>query len=217
MKTQITIAFLTVLLAACTPPKSISADAQNTAIAIVGTYISLTQTALPTATFPPPTFTPTAAIVYPTPSPLPTLPPPPIFTPDAIQVERWQEYQTALADVVMVHEGGYAPGILCEWDILGRSGQKLYVWAYCAGGGGGGGGAKFAVIYLASDGSVQKMGDQSGSEFPEDVRAKFDLYSDAAFSGRGRDLLDHLLYRDTHPEEPPLVILSAMPIATPQP
>jgi hypothetical protein len=215
MKTQILIVFLVIALAGCAGAQPNTANVQNTAVAIVGTYVSLTQTALPTATFPPPTFTPTAAIVYPTPSPLPALPPPPIFTPDAIQVERWQEYQTALADFVLLHDGGYEPGVLCEWDILGRSDQKVYVWADCAGSSGQGGGARFAVIYLASDGSVQKMGDQSGSEFPKDVRAKFDLYSDAAFSGRGRVLLDHILYRGTHPEEPPLVILSATAIPTP--
>ena len=84
MKVQITIIFLAVLLATCTPSQSIPVDAQNTAMVAVQTYIALTQTALPTPTVIP-TATPEATL-------LPTLPPPPIFTPDAVQVERWQEY-----------------------------------------------------------------------------------------------------------------------------
>jgi hypothetical protein len=128
---------------------------QNTALAIVWTDVALTQTAIPTATLPPPTFTPTnlptsipthplPPTFTPTdlPTSIPTEPPPPILTPDAIQVERWQEYQTELAKALYSydpndpsHQEGYYPGAdkdaLCEWDILGQSGQEVYVWAAC--------------------------------------------------------------------------------------
>jgi hypothetical protein len=64
----------------------------------------------PTATLTPilPTFTQTALTPTSTaipftviPSPLPTKPIIPVITPDASQVERWQEYQNALAKSVL--------------------------------------------------------------------------------------------------------------------
>jgi hypothetical protein len=163
-----------------------------------------------------PTSTPPAT---PTPAP-PTIP---VLTPDAIQVERWREYQTELAKLVLSDSGVANPiyaDALCEWDILGRSEQEVYVWAVCDNFNSGGKGP--AVIYLETDGSIQKV-IAAGFKglfynldlFPVDVQAKINLYSSRG--GRADEMGTHLGYRLTHPEEPPLVVLSVMPTATPKP
>ncbi|MBI5825972.1 MAG: hypothetical protein HZB18_18245 [Chloroflexi bacterium] len=222
MKNVVFITFLLITLTACASAQANTADAQNTAIALAWTHISLTQTALPTATLPPPTFTPTATFVEPTPSHIPTAPPPPIFTPDAIQVERWKEYETALVQSVLPTTWDFE-SMICEWDILARSGQKVYVWAFC--GFSGGNDSRPAVIHLRADGSVKsvevpKRGASSNIDklFPEEVQAKFGFYTrNSIFDGRLMEMINHLNYRLTHPEEPPLIVLSAMPTATPTP
>lgn len=184
------------------------------------TAVALTQTAL---SIPVVMFTPTLQV-----TPIPTLPPPPILTPDAIQVERWQEYQRELIKALLFQ---YPPELhdlgLCEWDILGRSKQKLYVWVLC--GLPGGGGADIpAVIHINTDGSIQNVEVPSrGSTweanlnklFPADVREKLDLYYFifCAYCGRPEELRIHLLYRQTHPGEPPLVVQSFVPTVLPTP
>ncbi|MBI3175651.1 MAG: hypothetical protein HYZ25_18165 [Chloroflexi bacterium] len=207
-------------LTACTSTRPV--DIQGTAIALAQTGVVLTQTAQPTTT-PPPTVTPTATIVYPIPSSYPTQKPLPIFTPDVIQVERWKEYQTELAKLVLSEAGDVFPyyeTALCEWDILGRSEQEVYVWATCFAPGSRD--RKPAVIHLNVDGSIQKVevpfhGSTWNSTiqrlFPVDVREKIDSYFSSFYSGRAEELRMHLQYRLTHPEIPPLVILSA--ISTP--
>jgi hypothetical protein len=257
MKTKIILAFLVITLAACTPTQPNTMDIQNTAVAIVQTGVALTQTALPTATFSPPTFTPTA---------LPTSLPPatatatqPIFpihiilTPDAIQVERWKEYQAELAKVVLSfdpdHPEGYDPetykDALCEWDILGQSGQEMYVWAECASTDDLRHPKNPAVIYLKPDGSIREVDiARAGMDrrnqlavydlhlFPINVQEKLCLYY---FQGivpqcasiipdyvphlgqqpREGILTSHREYREGHAEEPPLVVLSVIQTSTP--
>ena len=63
-----------------------------------------------------------------TPSPLPTQPTIPFITPNPIQVERWKEYEDALAREPLFNEG---LSVLCEWEILGKSEMEVYVWASC--------------------------------------------------------------------------------------
>ncbi len=223
MKIQMTTAFFVIILVSCAPAQSAvpavnRVDVQNTALAIVETSVVLTQTAVPTSTL-----TPTATFALPTPSPIPTLPPVPVFTPDAIQVERWKEYQIELIKFLLY---GYGPDsykdALCEWDILGRSSQKVYVWAYCATPWGGGG-ERPAVIHLETDGSIQNVevpvlnnstwDSQILKMFPVEVREKIALYYMPVYPYEGRPevLRIHLHYRREHPEEPPLIVLSATP------
>jgi hypothetical protein len=186
------------------------------------------ETSTPTAASP--TLIPTSTLTAVTmiPSPLPTEPIIPVITPDPIQVERWKEYQTELAKFVLSDSGAEFPlykDALCEWDILGRSGQELYVWAVCARPGSLG--EKPAVIYLETDGSIRDVkvvfhGSSWGSTirelFPADVQEKIYLYSSSSpFSGRPLDMRVHLEYRLKHPEEAPLIVLSAMSIDTPTP
>ncbi len=53
-----------------------------------------------------------------------------MITPNAIQVERWKEYELALAKKMF--PSNFIPGkFLCEWEILGQAGQEEYVWVEC--------------------------------------------------------------------------------------
>lgn len=182
----------------------------------------------------PPTETPIQTGVLATPIPTLTLipatefstqlPPQPtiaFITPDPIQVERWKEYEVALAQGILPTFS--SEPILCEWDILAQSSQEVYVWAVCAS-------PKVSdlrpvVIHLDVDGSVQgveipKRGSSSDIDrmFPEEVQMKFSLYTgNSLFNGRLKEMLNHLSYRETHPEEPPLIVLSAMSTATSTP
>ncbi len=212
MKNVIFPAFLAIaILTACAPAQANTANVQNTAIAWTGD--ALTQTALPTAT-------PTATIAVILPTPYPTQSPfIPFMTPDAIQAARWKEYQIALAKSIL----SFLPPeeVLCEWDILGQSSQEVYVWADCAVPGKGNDGLP-AVIHLNADNSVQnaevpRRGSGWNADvqrmFPADVREKFGLdFANYIFHRtRKEEMLQHLIYRATHPEVPPLIVLSATP------
>jgi len=211
MKARIVLAFLIISLAACAP---------------AAIPVSPTNTSMPTSTstLVPPTLTLelTPALA----TPLPTNPMIPIMTPDAPQVARWKEYQAELAKVLL---SGYSSALyryaLCEWDILGRSDQIVYVWALCAAAEGENAGLP-AVIHLNADGSVQDVkvpeinnatwDSQIREMFPADVREKIGLYTSLSpsfsFSVRAQEMESHLEYRQTHSNEPPLIILSATPV-----
>jgi len=197
--------FLTIMLAGC-------------ASALVSTETPI-PTALSPTSLPTPTLIPATDIPAPLPTPLPTQPPfMPVITPDAIQVERWREYQTALAKGILPTYS--FENIVCEWDILARSGQEVYVWAVCASPNVDD--TRPAVIHLGADGSVQsveipKRGSLSDFNrlFPEVAQAKMNWYVDEMDdSGKEmiRELYNHIEYRRTHPEESPLIVLSATPI-----
>ena len=224
MKNILFAVFLLGALAACTPTQPTMTDAQSTATSVAWTQVKLTLETISTDT---PTDTPTVILIEFTPSPLPTQPPIPFITPDPIQVERWQEYQIELARAILY---GYDPAslssALCEWDILGQSGQEVYVWADCSIPDWGNDNRP-ATIHLKPDGSIQTIevlwrGSDWTSNiqrmFPTEVQEKFYLYTgDSLFFGRRKEFTDHYIYRLSHPEEPPLIVLSAIPIATPTP
>ena len=221
MKKTLFAALLVVTLIACAPAPP-TTDIQSTAFAIVQMGVALTQTAMPIHT---PTFTLTATpTALPTFSPVPTAVRP-IFTPDAIQLERWQEYQTKLAEALL----NSSTGAICEWDILGRSALEVYVWAICGSTGGGDDGP--AAIYLNTDGSIQKIktprywwadGNEVSNEkelFPADVIAKLDLYwkDYSLFTGRPEEIKNYLHYRLANPGTLPWVVLLGTPTGTPMP
>jgi hypothetical protein len=148
----------------------------------------VTATSAPTLTQVPPTVTLTSTpeIVYVTdvPTSLPTPQPPPIFTPDAIQVERWQEYQTELGKIFFAfdpdHPEGYDPeaykNAFCEWDILGQSSHELYVWTNCNSANGFAHNGDPAVIYLKPDGSIRAVNAVRAKPDPHTQFAVYDLH-----------------------------------------
>jgi hypothetical protein len=114
------------------------------------------------------TITPTLEAVPIPATPLPTEPIPPVPTPDAYQVEHWQEYQTGLAKALYSydpndpsHQQGYYSGAdkdaLCEWNILGRFGQEIYLWAACISADGLWLESHAIVVYLELDGSIREV------------------------------------------------------------
>ncbi len=169
----------------------------------------LTETSVPTVVSP--TLLPTSTFipVTTTSSPIPTQPTIPIMTPDPIQVKHWKEYQSALAKSFSFSQSELT---LCEWDILGQTNQEVYVWAVCESLGGSSVSAP-AVIHLGTDGSILNVENPRHWDydiprmFPTDIQEKFDYYH----FGRGSELSAHIAWRRTHPEEPPLIVLSATP------
>lgn len=166
-----------------------------------------TQTPLPTVSSPTRIPTSTFIPVITAPTITPTRPGETLITPDGIQVERWREYQIALAK--NVPSDLPREEVLCEWDILGRSGNDVYMWAVCKG--------KLTivslpvVIHLDSEGvvlSVERAKNWSRDIprlFPPDVIEKFAHYH----AGRAEEMREHIEWRRTHPDEPPLIILLA--------
>lgn len=168
-------------------------------------------------------------------------------------MERWQEYQKELAKALFSfdpeHPEGYSPEVykdaLCEWDILGRSNEEVYVFAVCISNDSLWLPANPAIIYLKSDSSVREVVSVRASIdrrtqleiydlrlYPIDVQKKLCLYyfgwaqCDAIIPGyfsprslqpRENELILHLKYRRSHAEESPLVILLTIPTATPMP
>jgi hypothetical protein len=195
MRHLFTVILLVTILSAC-GQQSVALPTET----LIPTVVSLTP--VPTSTLEPP-----PDIVLPTITP--TRPGETLITPDAIQVERWKEYQTALAKNVLAHLP--SEEVLCEWEILGRSGNDVYVWAVCSGKDGGG--SVPAVIHLETDGAVQSVERAKNWSrdiprlFPPDVIEKFAHYQ----AGRAGELIEHIEWRRTHPEEPPLIVLNATP------
>ena len=167
------------------------------------------QTPLPTSTFIPVTITP---------SPLPTQPIISMITPDSIQVERWMEYESALAGTILKN----VESVLCEWEILGRSDQEVYVWAVCTSTFSIGNSGLFyiaempAVIHIGVDGAVQSVEiPGAGTQYASDIRRMFPLDAQEKYFSKlinFQELTDHLKWRREHPEEPPLIVLSATPL-----
>lgn len=178
------------------------------------------ETPIQTVVSPTPVPTSTLIPVTITPSPLPTQPTIPIITPDPIQIERWKEYEDALAKVLF--PSSFIPSeFLCEWEILGRSDKKVYVWTVCMSifPVGSAGlpyhGSIPAVIHIEADGSLQSVEiPRGGTNYASDIRRMFPPYAqERYFEGliHFQELTDHLNWRREHPEEPPLIVLNANP------
>ena len=204
MKKTMFITFLAVILAACAP----------------ATTPAPTETSIPTFTPVPPTTTLTLEITLIPATVMPTQPPIPIFTPDAIQVERWKEYEDSLAAALF--PSSFIPGqFLCEWEVLGRSDQEVYVWTVCMsifsieGVGVPYEGDTPAVIRIETNGIVQSVEiPGGGTSYASDIRRIFPLYVQERYFGgviHFQELIDHLRWRREHPEELPLIVLSATP------
>jgi hypothetical protein len=127
-------------------------------------------------------------------------------------VERWQEYQTALAE-----KFSYLPPekVICEWEILGQSDQEVYVWTVC-------GEIRsyrvglegLAIVYIGADGSVYKAETAGigGSGFPSEIQQMFPVDVQERYFGgivHFQELVDHLRWRLSRPEEPPLIVRNA--------
>lgn len=135
-----------------------------------------------------------------------------VITPNMDQLIRWMEYQNALAQKLLPTSYSQET-VLCEWELLGQSGQEIYVWAFCQTTSSiPSAKSAPAVVYLGSDGAVQSVetpGDGSFYApdvhrlFPPDVQEK--IFTRLVDVERMRV---HIDLRIEHPE-PPLIVLSA--------
>ena len=174
---------------------------------------SATETPIPKTISPTSVPTSTSIPIIVTPSPLPTQLIVPMIIPNSIQLERWKEYQIALAKLLL---SSLPPEeVLCEWEILGQSEQDVYVWATCRGIGIGGL-EDPAVIHLGIDGAVQSVEIPGpGTHYAADIRKMFPTNIQDMIFGHTinyQQLSAHLKWRLDHPKEPPLIVLSATPI-----
>jgi hypothetical protein len=155
---------------------------------------------------------------------------------DPAQLERWKEYETALAEKLMPQYP--RDTVLCEWELTDKSEHKINVWALCitsvtsanignyyypA--------ASVPAVITLEYGAIQSVEiPEYGENYLSDI---WQLFPNGAWKSLGYDnwknlpnaeaMEKHLHWRMTHPAEPPLVvlnataILTATPIATPTP
>jgi hypothetical protein len=125
-------------------------------------------------------------------------------------VERWKDYENALARSLLSFLS--SEEVLCEWEVLGEYAQEVYVWAVCSGGESSR--SVPAVIHLETDGNIQSVERPKNWSadiprlFPADIQAKFEIYQ----LGKAKEMSEHIGWRRTHPEEPPLIVLSTTPM-----
>lgn len=142
-----------------------------------------------------------------------------LITPDAVQAAHWIEYEDALGAVLLPPNSSRGE-VLCEWILLGRSDQRLYVWALCQS-------PPYAetlppsvasmpaVIELDPNGLVQSVRvPGSGSAYASDINSLFpaDIQDQIfAHSVNTAQMEAHINSRREHPG-PPAIILSTTPI-----
>ena len=209
-------------LTACLPTQPSTEDIHSTNVAVVGTGVALTQTAIPT-TSPAPTSTlaATPTIYFDIPTPMPTEPIFPFITPDAFQVQRWQEYEDALVRTILSYR--LPEEVVCEWEILGQTTQEVYVYTYCADlySVGPSQASIPALIHIGEDGSVQNVEiPGAGSSYGPDIKRLFPTsIQERIFGGsiNFKEMGDRLRWRRGHPNDPPFIVLSSQPIQPTEP
>ena len=147
-----------------------------------------------------------------------------LFIPsDPAQLEKWEEYESALAEKLMPQYPRNK--VLCEWELMKRSEQKINVWAICLttvtspeiGNYYFPAASVPAVIHFDTGGRLQRI---EIPEYGENYIADFwTLVPNTVWNQYPNvsAMEKHLHWRRTHPSEPPLVVLNAAAIlhATP--
>jgi hypothetical protein len=134
------------------------------------------------------------------------------------QLARWQEYERALAArLLFLHE---PEDILCEWEILGESFSKIYVWAICLGLPPEGRSEEYApvasipvVIHLGLDGSLVsvELPRDNDRSYGEGIREIFPKDVQQIISDRSMNIVamaEHAKLRRTNPGPPLIVLIS---------
>ena len=190
------------LLISCSPLQSKQKQTDSpTAVADQATKTIGTETMPPTET---PTFTKTPHPTK-TASAIPSLSATPSLTAD---LARWREYQNALASRFLQGKKG-----LCEWKLLGKDGQEVYLWAMCQVASSPEGAAMSApaVIYLDKDGAIEKVEiPRDGEQYSEDVGELFPEALHEKILSHSIDtdqMWSHIQSRHEDPE-PPVIVIS---------
>jgi hypothetical protein len=139
------------------------------------------------------------------------------ITPEPAQLERWAEYENALARILMPMSS--PEKVLCEWELLGQTDQEVYVWAFCMETTPVAEISPFffraanapAVIHIGADGAVQNVEiPEYGPNYLSDIRKMFPLDALKRVADTSR-MRQHLYLRRERPQEPPLIVLDATP------
>jgi hypothetical protein len=156
-----------------------------------------------------PTFTPVSTLT------LTLFPLMPTITPTTIpttKVERWMEYENALALAFLPWSGNG----LCEWELLGQSEHEVYVWAICqiADSPEGAAMSAPAVIYLKENNSIEKVEiPRDGAQYSVDIRQMFPQNLQEKILSNSinsmQKMWDHIQLRHKYPE-PPLIVGSGI-------
>jgi len=139
---------------------------------------------------------------------------------DPAQLERWKEYQTALAEKLMPQYP--RDKVLCEWELTEKYEQRINVYAVCMTTVTSAEVGNYyfpvasvpAVINLDADGAVQSV------EVPEYGESYLSDFWKLFPNGAWNDLPNvsamekHLHWRRINRTEPPLVVLNAVAILT---
>ena len=92
--------------------------------------------------------------------------------PNPTSLPRWMIYEKALSSAIVKTDDG-----LCEWEILGKAGNEVYVWALCKVRDPiGTAGSVPAVIQFGKNGEIEKIVfPRDGANYPKDIRELFPL------------------------------------------
>jgi hypothetical protein len=212
------------LLAGCAPVVASATSTRDArsiftpAAPTVEAQIKQTAASKPTTTISPTIYPTAIPWSVATGSPVPTLAG--ILMPDAVQVEKWKEYEDALAKALfptgtILKHAHPDKKFLCEWEFLGKTDQKVYVWADCMSTPSLYESETLAVIHINRDGAIQSVETPRAGSYSQDIHKLFPLDVQKMYFDRlidFRRLSDHLRMRITHPEEPPLSVHTATPM-----
>jgi hypothetical protein len=139
-----------------------------------------------------------------TPVQIPTMVPTPL--------PRWIEYERALARTFFYYPAGIIGHGICEWEVLGHSGQEIYVDAMCINLSNAYGSIMRspAVILMGSNGDIESIKTpQPGNQYGEDVRKLFpeEVQQRLANPDYSADWRDHLDIRRNKGGQPLIVLL----------
>jgi hypothetical protein len=138
----------------------------------------------------------------------------PILTPTIhltpTDIPRWQLYEAALLEATIKMEG------LCEWVILGVSGNEVYVYTLCQATGPRKTAMSVpAVVYLSENGTIEDVViPRPGADYPKDVESLFPpdiqetIFAGDAYGPRTAEHLDDRIINGG----PPLIIVKGTPM-----
>ncbi|MDY7079535.1 MAG: hypothetical protein SXV54_21740 [Chloroflexota bacterium] len=107
---------------------------------------------------------------------------------------------------------------LCEWDVWGHVGQEVYVWALCEVNWSDqvSGGSVPAVLYLAPDGTIEKVVmPRDGIDYPPDIRKLFPPDVQTRIHSHDFDVeaaKEHIALRRRDSDIPPMIVEAGTPL-----
>jgi hypothetical protein len=138
---------------------------------------------------------------------------------DLTRAPLWRKYEYALA-AAMLGPDSYPSrtlgNSLCEWEIYGRTQDKVYVYALCqdATSDQGSAASAPAVVHLNPDGSIGPVDlPQDGSNYGPSIQAMFPrdlwdkvMHGTPTFTFDAQAAMEHIVSRRPYPGTPPKIV-----------